>query len=53
MSYDGKAPPMPRSRAEWEMHWAFYQIAIFQRNSAWREIEEMEKLHARPNQKAH
>lgn len=32
-------PPMPTSQDEWEIHWAFYQLTIAQRDSAWREVE--------------
>ena len=36
-----KAPEMPTSQAEWEIHWGFYQITLQQRDIAWREIESL------------
>jgi len=34
-------PPMPTSEAEWAAHWAFYKLALMQRDAAWREIERL------------
>lgn len=31
-------PPMPKTQAEWELHWDFYQLTVKQRDLAWRTI---------------
>jgi hypothetical protein len=34
-------PPMPATQEEWEVHWAFYKLAVMQRDQAWAEIERL------------
>ena len=33
---------MPTTQAEWEVHWAVYQLTLKQRDAAWREVKQLQ-----------
>jgi hypothetical protein len=35
---------MPTSQAEWEAHWAFYELTVKQRDGAWVETRDLRRI---------